>query len=190
MGSAAWRVRAGALVLAGALAVHELRYALAGTRANEHAHAYLSWLGPFLCGVLVLTVAEFVLRLARRRIARELPPPPRFLSRWAAFAALLAAIFAVQETVEMLWAHGGVDLHAAVVAHGGWVGLPLALAVAAVVAGALRGARALAARRARELAPARAAAPAPPLRRRRGWTAAGDALAYHLAGRAPPPLVM
>jgi hypothetical protein len=188
MGSAAWRVRAGALVLAGALVVHELRYALVARDADAHAHAYLAWLGPFLCGVLVLTVAEFALRLARRRVDGELPPAPRFRHRWAAFAGLLMAVFALQETIEMLWAHGALDVGAAVIAHEGWLALPLAIAVGAAAAVLLRGARALAARLAADRREARPR-PAPfPVRHRRGWVPPREVLARHLAGRAPPLL--
>jgi hypothetical protein len=188
MGSAAWRVRAGALVLAGALAVHELRYALVARDADAHAHAYLSWLGPFLCGVLVLAVAEFALRLAGRRVEGQLPPAPRFGSRWAAFAVLLVAIFAVQETIEMLWAHGSIDLQAAVIAHEGWLALPLAIVVGAAAAALLRGARALVARLGAGRRAARPRTVALPPRHRRGWLPPGDVLARNLAGRAPPRL--
>jgi hypothetical protein len=187
MGSAVWRVRAGALVLVGALAVHELRYALVHRHAD--AHAYLAWLGPFLCGVLVLTVAEFALRLARRQAGGGDAPAPRFGPRWAGFAALLFAIFALQETIEMLWAHGALDPWAALVAHEGWLGLPLAILVGAAAAGVLRGARALAARFSAARPERRPRAAQPPLRRRSGWASPRDVLARHLAGRAPPRLL-
>jgi hypothetical protein len=98
--SASWRLRAGALVLAGALVVHELRYALAGLPADEHAHSYMSWLGPFVCGVLVLAVAEFALRIGGRERVRDVRPIPGVGRRWLGLAALLLAIFALQEVAE------------------------------------------------------------------------------------------
>lgn len=176
-------------MLAGALAVHELRYALVARDADAHSHAYLSWLGPFLCGVLVLAAAEFAVRLARRQVRGELPAAPAFGPRWAAFAGLLIAIFAAQETIEMVWAHGGIDVQAAVVAHEGWLALPLAIAVGAACAGVLRGARALAQRLAAVSRPACARDPVLPPRRRDSWRSPGEVLARHLAGRAPPRLL-
>ena len=41
MGSGVWRLRAGVLLLIGALAVHELRYVLTAAPQDEHAHTYM-----------------------------------------------------------------------------------------------------------------------------------------------------
>lgn len=181
-----WRVRAGVLVLAGALVIHELRYALAGVIADEHAHSYMSWLGPLICGFVILTGAEFVFRVMRRYRPSEMTAVPRGPARWLGFAGLLLAIFAAQEIVEAFVAHGRVELAEALVQHGGWLSGPLALAVGGVIALLLRGARALLARRG---APPRRTRLRPPVARRpllRDARPRLGVLACNLAGRGPP----
>jgi hypothetical protein len=142
MGTAAWRARAGVLVLLGALVVHELRYVLAGRHPDEQAHAYMDRLVPFACALLVLVAIEFVARMALRRRAEA-----GALSvggvRWLALSCMLVGIFAVQETAEMLLEHGRLDLADSLVVHGSWLAAPLSFAVGAVIALLLRGAEAL-----------------------------------------------
>jgi hypothetical protein len=185
MGTAAWRARAGVLVLLGALVVHELRYVLAGRHPDEQAHSYMDRVVPFACALLVLAAIEFVARIARRRRVEA-----RTLSvggvRWLALSCMLLAIFAVQETAEMLLEHGRLDLADSLIVHGSWLAAPLSFAVGAVIALLLRGAKALLAqaglpRALREGASeARRALP-------RLQTARLPVLACNLAGRAPPP---
>ena len=186
MGTAAWRVRAGVLVLMGAIGVHELRYALAGAHADAHAHAYMGRLVPVACALVVLAGVEFASRLARRRRIDT-----RVLAdggvRWLAVGILLLAIFAVQETAEMFAEHGRIDLADSLVVHGGWLAVPLSFAVAAVIVLLLRGAGALLARSCRGTAGARMRDAGWPLSRRS--YARGRVIAWNLAGRAPPPLV-
>jgi hypothetical protein len=186
MGSGAWRARAAVLVLCGAIAVHQLRYLLAGQHADEHSHAYMGALLPLACGLLVMSVVEFGMRLARRRRAHD--PLAAAGVRWLAIASLLLAIFAVQETVELLVAHGRVDLVDSLAVHGGWLAAPLAFAVGAVIALLLRGASALLAHGSgRSVRSARAVRPGGPLPPAR--VARAPVIARHLASRAPPAFV-
>jgi hypothetical protein len=187
MGTGAWRARAGVLVLLGALAVHELRYLLAGRHPDEHAHAYMGRLVPFACALLVLVAVEFAGRLALRRRGTT-----RALAvggvRWLALSCLLLAIFAVQETAELLVEHGRVDLADSLVVHGSWLAAPLAFVVGAVIAALLKGAKALladagAARRRPMAAPESRRLPARPISPRIA------VIARNLAGRAPPSFV-
>jgi len=187
MGTAAWRARAGVLVLLGALVVHELRYLLAGRHPDAHAHAYMDRLVPFACALLVLAALEFVARLALRRGVGS-----RALAvggvRWLALSCLLIGIFAVQETAEMLIEHGRLDLADSLIVHGSWLAAPLAFAVAAVIAAVLQGAKAL---MARTNTARRRPVEAPEPRRAlpRANTARVAVIARNLAGRAPPSFV-
>lgn len=187
MGSAAWRARAGVLVLLGALVVHELRYVLAGQHPDEHAHAYMGRLVPVVSALLLLAAIEFLARLTRRSRVRT----DAFTAggvRWLALGTILLAIFSAQETAEVLFEHGRLDIADSLIVHGGWLGAPLSFAVAAVIALLLRGASALLARTGRvQLLRARAPQRYRLLPRRSG--AGVPVIARNLAGRAPPSFV-
>jgi hypothetical protein len=187
--SLAWRLRAAALVLAGALAVHELRYLLAyqgdsGRALSLQGHAYLSVITPLICALVAVAAAQFVGRLARGRADES---PPGFGATWLWASISLVAIFVAQESVEGLLASGHPGGVAAVAAHGGWLAAPVAAAVGAVIALLLRGAAAAlasAAKRSRSAVPrARSALLRPPPRLARPRL---HPLALKLAGRAPP----
>jgi len=190
VGNAAWRIRAGVLLFAAALAVHELRYALTGQPLDEHAHQYFAWLLPIGCALLTLGVVDFAARLAvragRGAPVSQLPAGVR----WLALSSVLLAVFCTQEMAELLLAHGGIDPAESLVTHGGWTAAPLCLVAGAVVTALLRGARALlvqiAGRRARprtRIAQARPRFALVALRRM-------PVLACNLAGRAPPSFVV
>jgi hypothetical protein len=187
------RLRAVALVAAGALVLHELRYLVgfgheADTALAHQGHGYLSLAGVGV-GLLVATAAAQLLALlgrARRGDAEGGKPRP-FRVTWLAVAVALAAVYTSQELAEGLFATGHPAGLAGVFGHGGWVAYPLALAVGAVVALGLRGAAAA--------VRAVAALRRPPrIRlRARAWRSppAVDAprlpvLALCAAGRAPP----
>jgi hypothetical protein len=189
--------RAVALLSLGALALHQLRYAIAyGDRASQalanQGHAYLSDLGG---AVVVLATSALLGTLltgalspgascdasrsvARRRVA-------------GSYALALLAIFCCQELAEGALATGHPGGVAAVFANGGWVSLPLALVIGAACALA-----SLLLREATD-ALARAAATRPPIRRpvplrMRGRSRTESPLAaLNLAfgfARRPPPL--
>ena len=191
MGVLAWRARAGLLLLAGAVVVHQLVYGLAGVRPDEHAHAYLTWLTPALFGLVVAGAAEVVLRalgVGRRGSA----PPPRGRVLWPVLSLLLVAAFVSQEAAETLLTPGDAHGHAVselVLAHGLWIVFPIALLVGAILALVLRGAAAVEAwGLAIVPAPAPAQTPFLPARPTPARTvrAPRDLLGRHLAGRAPP----
>ncbi len=160
--------RVASLLSLGALAVHELRYLLAyGDRASEalasQGHAYLSDLGGALVTVMLATLLATLL-------AGALAPPARrpgqaassaFPRTTALYAFALLAIFCAQELTEGAVAAGHPAGLAAVLAHGGFLAMPLALAAGAVcslVCLALQGVERTLARR----APHRPARPRPP----------------------------
>jgi hypothetical protein len=191
--SPAWRFRAAALIAAGALAVHELRYLLAygdrsGAEAAAQGHAYLASVTTVVAAALVVIVATFIARLANGARAEGAGSIPSLRRFWATASIAVLAIFVLQESVEGLLSSGHPAGLAGVFGHGGWLAVPLAAAIGALIALALRG----------------AAARAAPVRR---WTrstrwpidaisqrlvlthpeARPDPLARHMAGRGPPP---
>lgn len=119
---------------AGSAAVHELRYAIGyrSAAAHElaaHPHGYLSLALPGILTALVISLAALGVRASRgsgsaARSRQPLPPV------WLACTIALAAIFATQETLE----------GAGALAHGGWIGLALAIPVGGFVALGLRAA--------------------------------------------------
>jgi hypothetical protein len=184
-----WRLRAGVLVLAGALAVHELRYLIAGRHEDGHVHAYMPWLVAGAAALLGLAVAEFAARLAlriRRRGATQVPAG----LRWLTASVLLTAIFALQEVTERFIAHGRFDLADSLVVHGGWVALPLCFVIGAVIAVLLRGARALLTRAWGRTRARRAVVADATLRRPTPRAPRVAVIARNLAGRAPPRVVI
>ena len=192
MRSRAWRLRAVALLVPGALAVHDIRYLLGygdpGRALAQQSHGYLGSVSLFAGSALALAAAELVGRYARaRRGAGAGGAPPGFRALWAAASVALMAVYASQESIE-----GAVSAHhpaglAGVLGHGGWTALLLAIAVGAVVALLLRGAHAALVRAAgRSDAPPRARRDRPaPRPRDLGLPRAGG-LARNLAGRGPP----
>jgi hypothetical protein len=130
--------RTASLLSLGALAVHELRYVLAyGERAGEalasQGHAYLSDLGGALITLILATLLATVLAGALAPPARRPGNAGSAFRRMAVLHGLaLMAIFCAQELTEGAVASGHAAGLAAVLAHGGWVALPLALAAGAL----------------------------------------------------------
>lgn len=191
-------LRRAALIAAGALALHELRYRVgyggdAGAVAAEHGHAYLSWAWGAVIALLVAAACGFALSLVVE-FRRMYGPAPRaqgggFVPSWLGASAALAVIYSLQELAEGSLAHGHPVGLEAIAGHAGWSAYGLALAVGALVALALRGAReaiALAAAAPRRVA----ASPRPSLLLHRPAVALAPprpaVLALNLAGRAPP----
>lgn len=133
--------RATSLLSFAALAVHELRYLLAyGDRASEalarQGHAYLSDLGGALITVLLATLLATLLASALAPPARRPGQAARsaFPRTTALYAIALLAIFCAQELTEGVVAAGHPAGLAAVLAHGGLLAVPLALAAGAACA--------------------------------------------------------
>src|SRR3954469_14927463 len=96
-------LRAGALLMSAALALHELRYLVAYGHHSQRAlaeqgHAYLGVV-HVLAGVLLAVAAgAFLTRVvtARRTGAGE-AAPPRFIALWLGASLALVAIYSGQE---------------------------------------------------------------------------------------------
>ena len=192
MRGAPFSVRAAALVTATALALHELRYMLAygddaGAQLGAQGHAYLSFAGAAATALLVAAVYQFGAALARaRRHGRAEPEHASFGAAWAAAAAVLLAVYTGQESIELLGS-GQAVTPATIAAGGGWVALPLAIALGAFVALALRLSRAVVAAVAARAR--RAGAPRRSIRRPRPLAIAPPRAVLLAAGggaRAPP----
>lgn len=122
-------VRLASLLVLGAFALHQLRYLLAfgGESAHELAdqgHDYLLSALPLLWA---LGLAALLATALRARLGARLRERPT-LHRVATYAATLLAIYCGQELLEGALAAGHPAGPAALLAAGGWVALPLALA--------------------------------------------------------------
>jgi hypothetical protein len=138
----------GALVPAGALAVHQLRYWLAfGSNATAElrvqGHSYLHSLVPWIVLLIAISVGVF-LRALGRALGGRCSLPRRTLSfaaLWLVCTACLVAIYVCQESLEGLFATGHPGGLIGIFGYGGWWSVPAALAVGLVLAAALHGAR-------------------------------------------------
>jgi hypothetical protein len=184
-------LRAAALLLAAALALHQLRYLIAGHAVGEASaavHGYLPFAALVASGVVVAAAVGLSRALARARRTGDPGEHASSLRRtWLLATGTLLALHLGQEAVEAVLAGRGYG-PGAMVADGGLLVAPLAAFFGALVVLGLRGARraiAAAARSVPARVPAgRAPQSSPPAERRPGPLAAP--LALHLAGRAPP----
>jgi hypothetical protein len=183
------RVRSVALLALGALAVHQGRYLLAPAD-GAHGHTYLELLGPAVGLLTVAAVAvSFAATLARRCLP-TVPAPEAVTDRAAAFAVGLVAVYMLQETAEGIVA--GDHQPFAHLGYGGWLVLPLAMAVGGLAALAGRWLDRTELRAA--IALLGSALPRPPRavarpRARRGWVPGPLLARSGLAPRAPPGAV-
>jgi hypothetical protein len=131
-----------------ALAVHQLRFALAfgggaGIELRRTGHDYLHSLAPWLVLLIALAAGSFLRRAGRALSGHT--SPSRFTvslaALWALCSATLLAIYVAQELLEALLAAGHPAGLAGVFAYGGWWSLPAAACVGLVLAVALHGAR-------------------------------------------------
>jgi hypothetical protein len=185
----AHRIRLASILAVGAFALHQLRYMLAfgGSPAAE-GHRYLADLLPPL-SVLVLAA---ILATLLRGTEGASPTRAPLARRVALFSGALLAIYVSQELLEGLMAASHSANLAALLAGGGWIALPLAVAIggtAALLARLLEGVeRAIAvihgerSRRTRAPAIRGRALPA------RVVTLLSAPLAFGLARRPPPPV--
>jgi hypothetical protein len=187
-----WSWRGAALLAAGTLGVHQLRFAIEPEPAGHGTggHASLGALALWLALLLAAAAGGFLARLARARregAVGSLDRRPRLLPLWAAASAALLGLHAAHECLEGAVLRGGPDL-AGLLGTGGLWALLAALVVGGFIAFALRGARALI-QRAGGRRPAvqggRAAAPRLP-RPRSVARMLATPLARFAAGRAPP----
>lgn len=137
-----------ALLPAGALAVHQLRYMLAfGGHASavlrETGHSYLHSVVPWIVLLLAVVVGLFLRSLGRAFAGHV--SLPRYgisvLGMWLACTSALVAIFVCQEFLEGLFALGHPAGWAGIFGYGGWWSIPAAMCVGLVLAVILHGAR-------------------------------------------------
>jgi hypothetical protein len=129
-----WILRMAALLGSGAYGVHQLRFALTpADRASAQAHAYLAPVGTVVVGLLLLALATALARIARGHVDEA----PRLHRLWAGTSASLVTVYCAQESIERLIAHGQSPF-----ARGGWIALPLAVAIGLAIALIARGAAA------------------------------------------------
>jgi hypothetical protein len=163
-------LRLAALMGAGTFAVHQLRYMLgyeenAGRELAVQGHAYLVALGPFIAGAMMLALAAIAGRVMRGTPATS----PRLLRLWPIVSASLFAVYCGQELIEGALVTRHPEGVAGVLGSGGWIALPLSIAIGLAIAFVARG-TGLAARKRPWKAPspslprpAEATAPARPL---------------------------
>ncbi len=189
-------LRLAVLLAVAALGLHQLRYLIAfgggaGSALSREGHAYLSLLVvPALGLALAVVLAQALICFAGGAPAEATPAAVRLRRVWPAASAAMLGIYASQELLEGALATGHLAGAAGVVGGGGWVAVPLAIVLGALVALALRIARAVEVTRA---APA-LALPLTRLHAAPRWVAVayadfgrrGRELAEHLAGRGPP----
>src|SRR3954467_2603570 len=105
----ALRLRCFALLGAGALALHELRYLVAyggdaGRALDEQGHGYLGTVAALVAVAVVASVATLVAALVRGR--RPAARAPSWRLRWLGASAALLIIYAAPELAEGMLASG------------------------------------------------------------------------------------
>jgi hypothetical protein len=182
----------GALLSAGAFGVHQLRYAIAfggdaKSALGASGHAYLTLVEPLIGLSLAFALAHLVWRISgggrRLRLNR-----PRLA---ALFAVALLVVYTGQELLEGELAAGHAQGLAGVFGAGGWVAVPLAVTLGALLSLAVRLADAAA-----DAAVLRGTLMLRRITLDSTWSAAGplpaattSPLERHLAGRAPPAVL-
>ena len=182
----AHNVRLASILAIGAFALHQLRYLItSGASSTDHsAHGYMT---DLMAPIAVLILAGALATLIRGTEAAA-PSRSPLGRRIALFAGALLAIYLSQETLEaVLTGHAAL---ADTMLGGGWLALPLALAIGALCAlfaGVLeRVERAIA------IVHAQLVRSRPPAVRGKALPAHGlrlpsSPLAFGLARRPPPP---
>ena len=129
-------LRSAGLLLLGGLAVHWMRYLFAygsqaGAELGDQGHSYLADLLPVVLTLsLALVLAAGLLRL----LTFSCGAPARHVGGGApAYGLALLAVYSSQELAEGVVDPGHASGLAALAADGGWVALPLAFAVGALI---------------------------------------------------------
>jgi hypothetical protein len=139
------RLRGALLTPLAVLAVHQLRYDLAfgsgaGRELAREGHGYLSSVEPFALLGVAIAVGTFLGALAQARRATGATSDarvPRFAALWPLCAATVLAIFCAQELIEGALSPGHPAGSAAILAHGGWIAVPLAALAGSALAATL-----------------------------------------------------
>jgi hypothetical protein len=135
---------------AAALLVHQLRYTLAygsqaGSQLAATGHSYQHSLVPWVILTLGIGLSSFLRRAAYAVRSGETGSLSRLstASLWGATTVALLAVFALQESLEELYASGHPTGFAGIFGHGGWWAVPSAIVVAFGVVALLRVGRAV-----------------------------------------------
>jgi hypothetical protein len=133
----AHRLRLAAVLALAAFALHQLRYLIAyggssSAELSHQGHSYLAGALPILC---VFAVSALAATLIRGRLGAT---AGRTSMSLIAIALALLAIYATQESIEGMLAAGHPGGLAALLAHGGWIALPLSLVLGSLAALLLR----------------------------------------------------
>ena len=173
------------LLAAGALGVHQLRYAVgfgdhAGQVLAAQGHSYLASVLPMATAFAVVALASIALGLSRGAPSRR---PLGVVRLWVSASLCLALVFAIQESAEGMVAAGHPAGAAAFLGGSSWTGLALSVPVGLLIAFILRGADDAAAERV-AISPSFVVLPVlPGLRARRGAAAVAIGVAH---ARGPP----
>jgi hypothetical protein len=140
-------LRAAALLSLGAFALHQIRFVLGyGHQASEalavQGHSYMPLVEALIAVFLGAASIRFAhsLFMARRGSPVDVTGPP-FSRLWAFCSSALLAVYTLQEGFEGEFSAGHPTGLVGVFGHGGWTALPLALAIGALIALVLEGAR-------------------------------------------------
>lgn len=137
-----------AVVPAGAIAVHQLRYWLAfgssaGIELQRQGHSYLHSVAPWIMVALAWAAGAFLSAVGRAMNGHT--SAPRYglslVALWLICAASLVAIYSGQEFLEGLLATGHPAGLVGIFGYGGWWAIPAALCIGLVLAALLHGAR-------------------------------------------------
>jgi hypothetical protein len=128
-----------ALLVLGALALHQLRYLLAyggtaGAELERQGHAYLDLVAPLLVAAAVATVIASVVAPVLLRVAPVLTRDASSTERAAGYAAALLAVYFAQELAESALNGGHPDGVVGILGASGWLALPLAMALGGLTA--------------------------------------------------------
>jgi hypothetical protein len=137
-----------AVVPAGALAVHQLRFWLAfgghaSAELTRQGHAYLHSVVPWIVLLVGVALGGFLWVLGRalggQRSASRYTLSLTAL--WLVCSLCLVAIYVTQESLEGLFATGHPEGLVGIFGYGGWWAIPAALCVGLVLAAVFHGAR-------------------------------------------------
>jgi hypothetical protein len=127
----AHRIRLASILAVGAFVLHQLRYLLAfGDSSAAEGHRYLADLLPPLS---VLVLAAILATLLRGTEGASYTRAP-LARRVALFSGALLAIYVGQELLEGLMTASHSANFAALLSGGGWIALPLAVAIGGTTA--------------------------------------------------------
>jgi hypothetical protein len=127
----AHRIRLASILAVGAFGLHQLRYLIAaGGSSAAEGHRYMSDLLPPIAVLVLAAVLATVIRGTEGASSTRAP----LVRRVMVFTGALLAIYVGQELLEGLMMGGHPGGRSAVLAHSGWIALPIAVAIGALSA--------------------------------------------------------